>query len=225
VTMSVWVCLWGKAWAGYAWRELHGRTLRRSGKEDAVHSLFWKNVSSDFTGNTTALQQEGHPHVPRDPDRRAPRPPRRARQARRVRGHQGRHQVHLVVVNSWAHSRSLSSIHWCSYIHQNGWARLPLSGFNSRQPLHQSVQYLVTQLTSKRIVGTENSVRRVEPYTINARSTWMFFSFSSSAKGQTTPMWSYVRKDENSTRNYYIICPRVIESNHYQEPKSSRCKL
>ncbi|EJK65158.1 hypothetical protein THAOC_14025 [Thalassiosira oceanica] len=41
------------------------------------------------------LQQEGHPLVPRDPDRRPPHASRRARQARRVRGNQGRDQVLL----------------------------------------------------------------------------------------------------------------------------------
>ena len=28
----------GKSWAEYAWRELHGRTLRRSGKKNAEHT-------------------------------------------------------------------------------------------------------------------------------------------------------------------------------------------
>jgi len=28
----------GKSWAEYAWRELHGRTLRRSGKKNADHT-------------------------------------------------------------------------------------------------------------------------------------------------------------------------------------------
>jgi len=66
-------------------------------------------------------------------------------------------------------------------------------------------------------------LRRVEPHTNNAGSTWMFFSFSSSAKGQTTQttpltMWSNAthfvklskKTRESSKRNYYIISPRVI---------------
>jgi len=32
---------------------------RRSGKEDAGHSLFWKNASSDFTGNPIAKLERG----------------------------------------------------------------------------------------------------------------------------------------------------------------------
>ena len=32
---------------------------RRSGKEDAGRSLFWKNVSSDFTGNTIVKLERG----------------------------------------------------------------------------------------------------------------------------------------------------------------------
>ena len=32
---------------------------RRSGKEDAGQSLFWKNASSDFTGNTIVKLERG----------------------------------------------------------------------------------------------------------------------------------------------------------------------
>jgi len=35
------------------------QNARRSGKEDAGQSLFWKNASSDFTGNTIVKLERG----------------------------------------------------------------------------------------------------------------------------------------------------------------------
>jgi len=49
----------GKAWAGYAWRELHGRTLRRSGKEDAGHSLFLEECLFGFYGKHNSKIRKG----------------------------------------------------------------------------------------------------------------------------------------------------------------------
>ena len=55
-------------------------------------------------------------------------------------------------------------------------------------------------------------LRRAGPHTNNARSTWMFFSFSSSAKGrkQRHSLKLGKKRRESSKHNYYIISPRVI---------------